>query len=298
MNGARVSNLFSLLVALVFFVGCNDSQSVRNASSPGVVPNAAAAPAAGSPTEFLATGPIVVENELDLQATRDGVVSQILADVGTHARKGTLLAQLDDRQITADRDAATAKVKSVEADVQSWEYDTLALQADLDRAEAMSKANLITKEALDHARYKVQQDKFEVEREKQNLVHSQQTLKSLNLEMDKTRILAPFDSVVARRYVRQGQRVAPGDRLFWITSVAPLRLRFTLPERFVGRLGAGKQLVVTSAGSSQESHARVISVSPVVDPASGTIEVVAELVDPPSDLRPGMTATAHLQEPR
>ncbi len=299
MNAARLLGSFSLLVAMAFFAGCSDSQPALKVSSPGTVPNATTAPAAaGTSAEFLATGPIVVENQLDLQATREGIVSQIRADVGTRLRKGELLAQLDDRQITAQRDASAAKVKSVEADVQSWESDTRALQADLDRAEAMSQANLISKEGLEHARYKVQQGKFEVEREKQNLVSAQETLKSLNLELDKTRILAPFDGIVARRYIRQGQKVAPGDRLFWITAVAPLRLKFILQERFVGRLRAGELLRVTSPDGRQETHARVISVSPVVDPASGTIEVVAELVNPPSDLRPGMTATAHLPPPR
>ena len=42
----------------------------------------------------------------------------------------------------------------------------------------------------------------------------------------------------------------------------------------------------------QSSHpARVIQVSPVVDPSSGTIEVVAELQGAPSQLRPGMTVS-------
>jgi len=34
--------------------------------------------------------------------------------------------------------------------------------------------------------------------------------------LEKTRILAPFDGVVARRYVRQGQKVTLNDRLFFV----------------------------------------------------------------------------------
>jgi membrane fusion protein (multidrug efflux system) len=213
-------------------------------------------------------------------------------------RKGALLAQLDDRQILADRDAAQAKVKSLEADVQGWVYETKVLQSDLDRAEAMSKAQLITPQELDHARYKVQADKYETERSRQNLINAQDSLRSLNLELEKTRIVAPFDGVVARRYVRVGQKIATGDRLFWITATAPLRLHFTLPERFAGHVNVGEQLAITLADTNQKSVSRVISVSPVVDPASGTIEVVSELVKPPSEARPGMTASIHLPEPR
>jgi multidrug efflux pump subunit AcrA (membrane-fusion protein) len=43
-----------------------------------------------------------------------------------------------------------------------------------------------------------------------------------------------------------------------------------------------------------ERAARVIQMSPVVDPASGTIEVLAELTGSAPDLRPGMQADVHL----
>ena len=299
MKTARWMRAALGLGALMVLAGCGDSgQPAQKTATTSVVPAAVAAPSGNAPSEFLASGPIVVENQLDIQALREGVVSQISADLGTRARKGTLLAQLDDRQVLADRDAAQAKVKSLEADVQGWVYETKVLQSDLDRAEAMSKAQLITPQELDHARYKVQADKYETERSRQNLVNAQDALKSLNLELEKTRIVAPFDGVVARRYVRVGQKVAVGDRLFWITATAPLRLRFTLPERFAGHVNVGEQLAVTLADEDQKAESRVVSVSPVVDPASGTIEVVTELVKPANEVRPGMTASVHLPEPR
>jgi multidrug efflux pump subunit AcrA (membrane-fusion protein) len=44
-----------------------------------------------------------------------------------------------------------------------------------------------------------------------------------------------------------------------------------------------------------EKHiAKVVEVSPVVDPSSGTIEVLAELSGPRGELRPGMTVVVHV----
>jgi RND family efflux transporter MFP subunit len=289
------------LLAVAFFAGCSSSAPPpSHSSAQAVVPVASASttPASQLPQEFSAAGPLVVENQLDIQALRDGVVAQIRADVGAQVRKGDLLAQFDDRQILADRDAAQAKVKSLEADVKGWEYETKVLQSDLDRAEAEWKAQVITAQELDHARYKVQADKYETERSSQNLINAQDELKSLNLELEKTRIRAPFDGVVARRYIRDGQKVSTGDRLFWITATGPLRLKFTLPERFAGHVNVGQQLPLNLPELGQQAKAKVISVSPVVDPASGTIEVVTELVKPASELRPGMTASVRLAEPK
>ena len=285
--------IFSALPLLI--LGCSDTKTVTQAAAPA--PAAKAAPKIETPPlEFTASGPIVVENQLDVSAQREGVITRVLADVGRRVRRGEALALLDDRQTAADRDAAKAKVRSLEADVKGWEYETKVLEADLDRDEQMMKAQLITQQQLEHARYKVEADKFETERSRQNLINAQASLQSLQLELEKTRVTAPFDGVVARRYVRAGQKVAVGDRIFWVTAVAPLRIRFTLPERFAGHLQMGDSLAITSADVPSELHdAKIISVSPVVDPASGTIEAVAEVVGSSGALRPGMTATVRFK---
>lgn len=253
-------------------------------------------PIAASEQPYVASGPIVVENQVDVSAQREGVVAKILVDTGTAVRKGQTLAQLDDRQLTADRDAAAAKLHAIEANERNWEEQNKMDQVDQDRAEKMMKYDLITKEELDHARFKVTASKYEVEREKENQLNAKAGLKSLDLELEKTRIEAPFDGVVARRYVRVGQKVAQGDRVFWVTEVAPLLVKFTLPERFVGKTNKGDIVFVSSAAAPETEHrAKITQVSPVVDPASDSIDVVAQIEGKPADLRPGMTASVRLQ---
>jgi RND family efflux transporter MFP subunit len=252
-----------------------------------------------APSDYIASGPLVVENQVELVAQRDGVISQILVDTGAFVKKGQVLGKFDDRQLSADRDAAAAKARSIEADVKNWEAGERVAQADLDRSDAMWKANIITKEQAEHAKYQHEATQFEVERERENLKYAQNTLRSLQLELEKTKIVAPFDGVVARRYARAGQEVVKNDRLLWISAVRPLRLSFTLSEAYLGRVKKGTRLVVTASAVPGESHsARVILVSPVVDPASDTIDVTAELEGPPASLRPGMTANVRLQNPR
>jgi multidrug efflux pump subunit AcrA (membrane-fusion protein) len=53
-------------------------------------------------------------------------------------------------------------------------------------------------------------------------------------------------------------------------------------------------ITVADENSGPNHQARVIQVSPVVDPASGTIEVLAELIGPAPGLRPGMQADVRL----
>ena len=282
----------SLIFVATLVSGCSDTKPEATVAA---APLRSAPVVAPADEPMAISGPIVVENQVDVLSQRDGVVANVIADTGTPVRKGQLLATLDDRQLNAERMAAEAKMKSVAADVKNWEAETQVQESDLARAQAMLKADLITKQELDHAQYKVTASQFEVEREKQNLKSSQATLEALTLESDKTRIVAPFDGVVARRYVRTGQRVAKDDRLFWITATSPLLVKFSLPEKYLGRIERGAEIGLIATAVPDEKHsATVRTVSPVVDPASGTIEVAAEIKGPAGHLKPGMTVNISL----
>jgi len=297
--------VLGLLVLSLVWTGCNGSKPVSvsavssAAAAPAPAPEAPPASASGAPTDVVvASGPIVVENQLDVEALREGVIAEILVEADTPVRKGQLLAKLDDRQISADLDAAAAHVRALEANVENWKAETKVLQADRRRAEILYSDQVIAKEELDHAVYKEQADEFEVKRESESLNNARDILRSLQLEKDKTNVTAPFDGVVARRYVRAGQKVAVGDRLFWVTAMAPLEVRFTLPERYFGKVRDGMILSVSSADIAPDSRysARIVQVSPVVDPSSGTLEVLAQITDAKSELRPGMLVNIALNQ--
>jgi len=290
-----------LFLATTVLVGCSSSSPpTAAAAAPPPQPVAATTAQPQSPrTDYIASGPIVVEDQVDLAAQRDGIVAEILVEAGAPVNKGQLLAKLDDRQLTADRDAAAAKVRSTDADLKNWEAGAKVARAERDRAEELWKANIIAKEQVEKARYQSEATDYEVERQQEDLKYAQESLRSLDLELEKTRITAPFDGVVARRYVRVGQEVAKHDRLFWVSAVGPLRVKFSLPETYLGRVKRGTELIVTTPESANETHhARVVLVSPVVDPSSDTIDATAELQGPYAGLRPGMIVNIRLQNPQ
>jgi membrane fusion protein (multidrug efflux system) len=249
---------------------------------------------------YVTTGPVVVENQVDVSALREGPVVSILAQPGTQVHQGQLLAKLDDRQISSDVEAASAKVRSIEANLKNWQAETKVLQGDRARAEKLYEAQVIAKEVLEHAQYKEEADEYEVQREAESLNNAKAVLRSLELEREKTSIVAPFDGIVARRYVRVGQKVSPGDRLFWVTALTPLQVKFTLPERLLGAVKKGQLVSVTSADASAATRhtAKVVDVSPVVDPSSGTIEILAQIEGAAPDLLPGMLASIRIDLPQ
>jgi len=235
---------------------------------------------------------------VELTSQKDGVVQKIYFDAPARVKVGMLLAELDGRQIEANVAAARAKTRSIEADLKNWEAEEQVLKADYGRQQRLWDLGLTSQEQLEHAKYKAESDQWDIKRVTELLNTAKEEERSLELELEKTKVKAPFDGLIARRYVREGQNVGKGDRLFWVTAEAPLLMRFTLPEKFFGKMQTGQQLEVTCADVPGEKHlAKVKEISPVVDPSSGTFEVLVMLLGDRGSLRPGMTAAVHLENP-
>lgn len=297
--------MYLSLCAALLAMGCGDDKTpiggVTNAAAPPTAPTQpkpAATAVTDVPEPLSVSGPIIVEHEVDLTAQRDGVVEKIYFDVPARVKAGTLLAELDGRQIQANLAAARAKTRSIEADLKNWQAEEQVLKADYVRQQHLWDLGLTSQEQLEHARYKAESDHWDILRVTETLNTSKEEEHSLELELEKTKVKAPFDGLIARRYVREGQNVAKGERVFWVTAEAPLLIRFTLPEKFFGKMHNGQQVDVSCADAPGEKHqARVKQVSPVVDPSSGTFEVLVVLQGDRGTLRPGMTASVHLANP-
>lgn len=275
------------------------SAAVPTASVPA--PKAAPEPAnstdamAADPKSFTTTGPLVAEQQADLAAERNGRIVSINVRIGDHVKKGQLLAQLDDRSLRSACDSQKARMASAQAQLHEWEAEQLTAESDLRRADAMRANKIISEENWEHAKYRVDETVAEVARFREEAAAADADLSTANLQLEQSRVVAPFAGVVGRSTVRPAQEVKPGDVLFWITAEAPLQVLFTVPETAMGAFIAGKPLELTTADyPGLHQRGRIVRVSPVVDPASGSIQVIGGVVHPSLLLKPGMTMQVRL----
>jgi RND family efflux transporter MFP subunit len=255
-------------------------------------PAGAAGAASGS---FTTVGPLVVDQQADVVAERDGRVVSVSVDIGDQVRNGQVLALLDDRELQAERAARQAKINSLRAQVQTWEAEQKSNEADLRRADAMRAEKILDDEDWEHVQYKLAETRTEVARHKAEVEEAEADLRAADVELSQSRIAAPFDGVVGRRSAHPAQEVKKGDVLFWITDQTPTRVVFTVPESAMAAFHRGAKLELATADYPQLKQAAVVfRVSPVVDPASGSVEVVGKLVRPSALLKPGMSMQVRL----
>lgn len=301
MKHLKCCKYVSAVSLAILLTGCDKSKepatftvvSTTQAAAQPVAP-----PPATPPTDYITTGPLVVDQQTDIVAERDGPLMQVLADIGDHVRKGQTLIVFDDRELRSTRAAKSAKVDSVKALVQEAEAEQHGDEADLRRAEYMLKESIISQEDYEHTKFKLSKAVAEVASYRADQSSAEYDLHAIDVQLEQSHIVAPFAGIIGRRNVRVAQEVKKGDPLLWLTAEGPLQILFTVPESEMPEFHTGAILDLTSAlypGLHQVAVVR--RVSPVVDPASGSLEVVGKLDQPSPILKPGMPLQVRLSRP-
>jgi RND family efflux transporter MFP subunit len=106
---------------------------------------------------------------------------------------------------------------------------------------------------------------------------------------------SPMTGVVSERRTDVGQRLGEAGVAFVIEQTAPLKLRFSIPERYLGELKIGRTVTAHVDPYPGESFTgRIKTVGGVIDPATRTFFAEAEFANADGRLRPGLFARVDL----
>ncbi len=285
----------TMALGIVFsLTGCGSEPTPRVAAQPAAQPvsSPAAAPAAPArtpePAKLEILSVLSVEQEVDVLAQRPGTVMEILHDQGSQVSKGSVLARLDDREFAAQLDRARADLAVAESNVKFNDAELHARQAALKRAQQMRKEGLNSDADLEEAEFRAKGAEFDLQAWRSVVERNQAGLRMLELDLEKMRIRAPFDGMVIRRYVQAGQNVLQDERAFRVGQMAPLLIRFLVPETSPRRPRSGEAVEVLMGLEGRPLTASITRVGPTVDPASGSYDVTARITGDTEGLRPGM----------
>lgn len=253
------------LLALGALPGCSGGDAVQG--GPGGFPpmpvETATVHASGMTDRFTAVGSLGADHEITVVAEISAVVMEIPFVEGQEIAKGSLIARLDDVEASAERLRAQALLKQ--------------RQATYDRIKSVVDQNAGAPQDLDDARAE--------------LSVAEANLAVAESQLAKTRITAPFRGTVGAREISAGAWVQAGDRVTELAQLDRLRVNFSAPEIYLGRLHQGAQVRVrTSANPGLELAGTVDVINPVVDRTTRSARILAHIDNKERLLRPGMSA--------
>lgn len=209
-----------------------------------------------------------------------GLLAAIGFDEGERVEAGTELARLDTARLEAQRIELMAAHKAAKAQLK------LARQT-LKRLETVVDRGLASEQQLDEAREQYRSADAAAEL-------AQARTASIDVDIAKNRLTAPFDAVVTRRNVDEGKVVAAGEPVFELQELKKPRVRVGVAGPLVAAVAKGEVYVLEVYGT--ELEATVKAVLPLRGVGTRTVDVILTLNEANEDLRNGDLVTLQLSE--
>jgi membrane fusion protein (multidrug efflux system) len=301
----RASNTLYVLVFIVCLLsGCSVGSKPRQISAvptpatPVVVNVFDAQPSANSSSgDLLIPAAISVEQTAVVLAEREGRIINLPGQEAAHVTKGEILAQFNEDDQRSQLRQAEIEVNRLS--VEEQQYDSLVKlnRSELDRELLLSKQGVSSPADVERAKYKHDQSLHEYKKSTLATEGARARVEAAKLELQKCTVRAPITGIITRRYVALGTNVARNDKLFEVSKLAPLQVKFQLPqtEKVVPTRG---QIVSLSAVNNSQpiGTARIRRIDPIADATINTFGYLADVISGPG-LMPGVAVNVHLPRP-
>lgn len=226
---------------------------------------------------FEATGEFVSPVRSELSPKLPGRVAKMYVDEGSRVTRGqpVLLLENDYARIhlqAAQAEAARAKAARDEA------------ARDLER-----KKELVAKNSIPKATFDRSQAMFEQTTAAYAGANAQVAL--LRQQIADSTMRSPVDGIVAEKRTDVGARLGDAGVAFVFVQLSPLKLRFQVPERLLGKITVGDSVTARVDPYPGETFVgRIKTVGGVIDPKTRTMFAEAEFANRDGRLRPGLFA--------
>ncbi|MEI6047869.1 MAG: HlyD family secretion protein [Bacteroidota bacterium] len=202
-----------------------------------------------------------------------GRIAAIYAGEGDIVKQGSLLADLDSSDFIAQRNQSVAlraqamanlnqaevKFNSDQKSIRVLEINLERANEDFTRAKSQSAGGVITPEQFDHIKKGYETALAQLEASKAQLLVSKSMISSasaavetanaqvtvLNTQLKNTRLSAPADGIIAKRWLLPGDVVQPSQSVFTLTLTRNLWVVAFLEETNISEIHTGQNVRLT-----------------------------------------------------
>ncbi|HEU5237252.1 MAG TPA: efflux RND transporter periplasmic adaptor subunit [Pyrinomonadaceae bacterium] len=235
-----------------------------------------------------------VEGTAVVIAERAGHIVSLSGSEGARINKGQVIARFDDEDARTQLRELEIEVSRLKVEEQQYEAQVKLRNSELAREQQLAKEGVSSKVNVEQAEYRLEQANHEYEKAKLVSANALVKVKAAQIEIEKSTVRAPITGVVIHRYATLGSNVAQNDKLFEVSKLSPLELKFQLPQNENRKLSPGEIVNLSAVdGNAIIARARIRRVNPVADATSNTFGYVADVISG-SGLMPGLAVNVHL----
>ena len=301
--------LFALVLLAVGWVGWRlmagtDHARAADINSGGVVTVAAARVERSTLVRTIRlTAEFRPYQEIDIHAKVAGFIKSIPVDIGDQVKQGDTIAILEVPELQEDLNKAQAGVDAANANVKQAEANYQGVHLDFTRLQQVSQEHpkLVAAQELDNARAKDQSAAAALASARQHVGEAQAEQKRQTAMFDYSKITAPFDGVITKRYADVGALIQAGTSSSVSASAVVrfaqenvLRAIFPVPESAVSAIQTGAPVQIEITGLGRTVQGKVTRFSRQLNLQTRTMQAEVDLPNDDLSITPGMFGWAEL----
>lgn len=206
-------------------------------------------------------GRLEAARQTALAFERPGLVTKVHRDEGDRVAAGETVASLDTAQLEASRDQREAQIRELEARLE-------LARLTLERQSKLRKQGWSPEQRHDEAAAELDELSAAIDRVKAQIA-------SIDIDIEKSELKAPFDGVVAARSIDEGAVIAAGTPILTVLEDGHRQLRVGLPPEVAATLDDTKSYQVqTRAGAVP---ARLYASRPDLQSATRTVTALFDV---------------------
>jgi len=269
-----------------------------------------------------ATGTLMAEEQADVAAETGGRIISAPVERGTPVTTGAELVRISSTETDAQLKEAEANAAQIEArlgitagtpfdinavpEVQNAKSSFELSQSEFTRIKSLLDQRVVSQSEYDQRRTQMEAARQQYESAKNGAAQQYQSLQAAGARVSLARkassdtsVRAPFTGQVGQRLVAVGDYVTKGMKVATVVRVNPLRVQLTIPEQFVSAVAVGQPVTFeVDAYAGRQFEGQIKYVSPSLEAAQRALTVEAIVPNPNGVLKPGLFATARIQQPQ
>jgi RND family efflux transporter MFP subunit len=267
-----------------------------------------------------ATGTLVAEEQAGVAAETAGRVVATPIERGTATPQGAELIRLSPTETEAQVGEAEANAAQIEArlgltsgapldvdavpEVQNAKAAFELAESEFARIRSLLDQKVVSQSEYDQRRAQMEAARQLYEVAKNGAAQQYQSLQAARARVVLARkaladtvVRAPFTGLVAERLVSVGDYVTRGMKVAVVVRINPLRAQLTVPEQFISAVAVGQPIAFeVDAYPGRQFAATIRYVSPTLQADRRALTVEAVVPNPNNELKPGLFATAKMQQ--
>ena len=251
-------------------------------------------------TALNATGRVTAYRKAAVSTKATGRLEYLAVQEGSVVKKGDVLARIENFDVAATRDQASANLRATRANLEQGAADLREAESNLKRSEDLANKNFISAATLDTARARADKARAVVASLNGAIGVAEANLRATSVSVEQTLIRAPFDGVILTKNANIGDIISPfssaADSKGAVVNMADmntLEVEADVSEISISKISVGQPVELQlDAFPDTRLLGKVSRVVPTVDRSKATVLVKIEFSERDARVLPDMSAKA------